>query len=297
MGGGRYGLALTAGMLATVNPCGLPMLPAYLSYFISGENDERPMLGAVIRSILVAVSVSAGFMTVFGISGAIVSWLTRSVYDVTPWISVVVGVVVVCLGVTLLTGREITVGLLKLDKGGRSRRPASMFLFGISYAVASVSCTLPVFLAQVSSTLGESLGRGVLVFLTYGAGMALVLTALSVSLAMARTELVAVLRRSLRVINRLAGAFLVVAGSYVAYYGYYEIRADSGQDVAVDRVTAWSADLATVVQDLGAVRIAMVLMLVILLAVLISYLRSSSGDTAPPEPDPESERSSSNSSP
>ncbi|MEJ7585010.1 MAG: cytochrome c biogenesis CcdA family protein [Acidimicrobiales bacterium] len=251
MGDGRFGLALMAGMVATVNPCGLPMLPAYLSYFISGDDENRSMLGAVGRSIAVAGVVSAGFMTMFGVTGAVVSWFTRGVYEITPWISVAVGVVLVGVGAALLAGREIRVGLPRLDRGGRDRGLGSMFIFGLSYAIASVSCTLPVFLAQVSSTLGESIGRGTLVFLTYGLGMTLVLTALSVSLAMARTELLAVLRRSLRVVNRVAGGLMVVAGAYVAYYGLYEIRAGAEADPAIDRVTGWSSELATAVQDLG----------------------------------------------
>jgi len=296
MGDGRFGLALTAGMLATVNPCGLPMLPAYLSYFISGNENERSMLGAVRRSIVVSLAVSSGFMVLFGLAGAVVSWFTRGVYEVTPWISVVVGVMLVGLGAALLAGREIRFGLPRLDRGGRSRGIGSMFLFGVSYAVASVSCTLPIFLAQVSSTLGESIGRGVLVFATYAGGMTLVLTALSVSLAMARTELVSALRRSLTVINRVAGAFLVVAGAYVAYYGLYETRSDSDADIAVDRVTGWSADLAGLVQDLGASRIAMILLLLISVAVLVSYLRSSP-DAAAGAVEPKPERTSSRSSP
>ena len=33
-----FALALTAGMVATVNPCGFAMLPAYLAYFVGAED-------------------------------------------------------------------------------------------------------------------------------------------------------------------------------------------------------------------------------------------------------------------
>ena len=34
-------LAFTTGMVATVNPCGFVMLPAYLSFFLGVEQDRR----------------------------------------------------------------------------------------------------------------------------------------------------------------------------------------------------------------------------------------------------------------
>ena len=275
MDGGRYGLALTAGMLATINPCGLPMLPAYLSFFLSGDEGERRSdTAAVLRALGVAGAVSLGFMAVFGATGALVSWVTRDVYKVTPWITLVVAVLLVGVGALCLAGKQVTVALPKLDRGGRTRGLGSMFVFGVSYAIASVSCTLPVFLAQVSNTFGDSPVRGLLTFVVYGLGMALVLMALTVSLALARTELVNALRRSLGVINRVAGAFLVVAGLYIGWYGIYEIRERSDSDPAVDRVTGWSSDLANRVQSIGALPLAGILVLLIGAAAAVAYVRS-----------------------
>ena len=39
---GLFAYAFTTGMLATVNPCGFAMLPAYLSYFLGIETRRRP---------------------------------------------------------------------------------------------------------------------------------------------------------------------------------------------------------------------------------------------------------------
>jgi len=272
--GGRYGLALTAGMLATVNPCGLPMLPAYLSFFISdGSDDERSPFAAVVRAVVVALFVALGFLAVFALAGGLVSWVTHDVYEVTPWVTVGVGAVLVGLGIAMLLGRQIKVPLPRLDRGGRTRGLGSMFVFGVSYAIASISCTLPVFLAQVSSTLGSDLARGILVFGAFAVGMALVLVALSVSLALARTEVVHALRRSLPMIGRVAGAFLVLAGGYLAWFGVYEIRDSVESDPAIDRVTGWSGDLAQAL-DGRAYTIAAVLAVAILVALVVAYVRS-----------------------
>ncbi len=173
----------------------------------------------------------------------------------------------------MLLGRQIKVPLPRLDRGGRTRGLGSMFVFGVSYTIASISCTLPVFLAQVSSTLGSDLRRGLLVFGAFAAGMALVLVALSVSLALARTEVVHALRRSLPVIGRVAGAFLVLAGAYLAWFGVYEIRDSVESDPAIDRVTGWSGDLAEIL-DGRAYAIAGVLAIAIVAILAVAYVRS-----------------------
>ncbi len=38
-------LALTAGMLGAVNPCGFAVLPAYLSILVAGDGPDAPSRG------------------------------------------------------------------------------------------------------------------------------------------------------------------------------------------------------------------------------------------------------------
>ena len=55
-------------------------------------------------------------------------------------------------------GRQLTLKIPKLDRGGTDGTLPSMFLFGVSYAVASLSCTIGPFLAVTTSTFrSESL--------------------------------------------------------------------------------------------------------------------------------------------
>ena len=62
-------LAFASGMLATVNPCGFAMLPAYLGYFLGLEGGDRDVRASVSRSLGVGLSVSAGFLLVFSVVG------------------------------------------------------------------------------------------------------------------------------------------------------------------------------------------------------------------------------------
>jgi hypothetical protein len=115
-------------------------------------------------------------------------------------------------------------------------------------------------LLATTFTEGNALS-GFLAFLTYGLGMGLVLTALTVALSLARRSLVVSMRRVLPYVTRVAGALMVVAGAYVAYFGTVEIRLGTGATGGsiTSRVWDWSARISSWVQDTGATRIAAVL--------------------------------------
>jgi cytochrome c-type biogenesis protein len=237
-------LAFTTGMVATVNPCGFAMLPAYLSFFIGIEdrNEDDPR-ASVWRALVVGLAVTIGFAATFAVVGLVVSRVTRSVYDVAPWISLVIGAALVVFGIALLAGFEFNVRTPRLDRGGKTRGLLSMGLFGVSYAVASLGCELPIFLAAISGVFGRGLTSGIAYFIAFALGFGVILVSLTVALAMARQSLVHGLRRVLPFVSRIAGGLLVVTGAYVAWYGSVEIR-NNADDATVTKVTDWSARLA-----------------------------------------------------
>lgn len=281
MGDAHIAVAFTAGMLATVNPCALPMLPAYLGWFITGDDPERPVSAAVARAVAVAVCVALGFVAVFGALGALATAASAQVEEVTPWITPVVGVAVVGLGVAMLAGRKISVPLPRLERGGRGRGTAAMIAYGASYAVVSVSCTLGIFLLHVSTTFGQSWATGLVQLASFAAGFALVLVALSVSVALARGSFAGYLRRLSAHVERVAGALLVVTGAYLVWYGIHEIRLadNSASDPVIDRVTGWSADISSAVQSFGGVEVGLVLALFVAVVALVVVVRTGGGGT------------------
>jgi cytochrome c biogenesis protein CcdA len=291
-------LAFSAGMLAAVNPCGFAMLPAYLGYFLGLEGERPPSPErAVARALGVGLIMTAGFVAVFGVVGLVVTQVSASVLDHAKWATIVIGVALVVLGVALLSGRELTVRLPHLDRGGSRRELGSMLLFGISYAVASLGCTLPTFLSATSSAFRRSgLASGVIAFVSYGLGMGLIVTALTLAVALARGSVVRAFRRMVRYVNRISGALLVVAGLYVAYYGWYEVRlarGGSGRDVIVDHALEVQQAMSSWIDRTGTTRLGLLCGLVLAGAGLAAWLRlrspralGTASGPAPSEPVP-----------
>ena len=268
-------LAFGAGIVATVNPCGFAMLPAYLAFFLGAEGAERDTPTTVQRSLRVGLSVSAGFLVVFSAVGLAIYHLSASVDRWTPWATIVIGAVLVVLGIAILRGYEPVVRLPKLQRGGRERTDQSMFLFGISYAVASISCSLPAFTSAVVGTFRrENLASSLAVFVAYAAGMTLVLLALTVSLGMAKQGLLRGLRKALPYVTRASGVLLLVAGAYLVHYGWYERRVRDGDlrgSRAVEIVTGWSDDIGRWVSDVGPTRLGLLLALSLLAVVTATF--------------------------
>jgi cytochrome c biogenesis protein CcdA len=216
-------LAFGAGLLATVNPCGFALLPSFLSFYL-GADEQTPTAGVLSRArqgFAVGLVLSGSFAAVFVVTGLVVTAGLRSVLHALPWIAFAIGLALIVLGLVMLAGRRVSLlAAVRLQPGtaGRSgyQRVAA---FGVAYALASLSCTLAVFLVVVSQALTVSgVPQTLAVFGAYAAGSASVLLALSVSAALAKGALARGVRRLAPVVNRLAGALLLVSGVYLVIY-------------------------------------------------------------------------------
>ncbi len=227
---GLLALALGAGMLAAVNPCGFALLPAYLSLLILGD-QSLSRSRTVWRALRLSLAMSLGFAAVFAVFGLLIAPAAAGVQRYLPWFTIVFGLSLVLLGGALLAGWSVRLPLRSRRRTGRplSSSFGSMVGFGASYAVASLGCTIAPFLVVVVSGFRqESWAVGTALFVTYAAGMGLVVGTVAVAVALAQDSVVRSLRRTGAWAPRLSGLLLLLAGAYVAYYGWWELRVADG---------------------------------------------------------------------
>jgi cytochrome c biogenesis protein CcdA len=243
-------LALAAGMVAAANPCGFALLPAYLSLLVVGD-DAPSRSAAVARALVLTAAMTAGFAGLFGVFGLVVAPVAGSLQRHLPWFGVTVGLLLVGVGGWLLAGRQLPALGLRLRRGPAvTRSVPSMVLFGAAYALTSLGCTIGPFLAVVVSTVrAGSVLDGAGLFLAYAAGMGLMVGTAGLAVALARTSLLGRLRRAAPAVSRAGGVVLILAGGFVAYHGWYEVRllrGTAGRDPIVDTggaVQRWAASL------------------------------------------------------
>jgi cytochrome c-type biogenesis protein len=272
-----YALAVSAGMLAAVNPCGFALLPAYLSVLVVGDDGDG-RAAQIRRAVALTAAMTLGFAAVFGVFGLLTAPVADAVARKLPWVSIALGVILILLGMLLLAGREPPSVLPKLGRGPvLTRRVGSMALFGAAYAIASLGCTIGPFLAVVVAGFRVgSIVDGMGLFLAYALGMGLVVGAVALAVALARVSFVRGLRRAAPVVNRIAGGLMVVAGLYVAWYGWYEVRVLRGgdpDDAVVDAAAHVQSALSNTVDGAGPVTVAVVALVLLAAAILVGRRR------------------------
>lgn len=213
-------LALVAGALASVNPCGFPLLPAFLSFYVGAEEEALPRAPArVAQGLLVGLLVAAGFLGVFAVIGVPIAYGVTQLTSGIPWAGLAIGVLMIAAAIAGLTGTAIYFRPRRPLHVERRRHPTTMVWFGAAYAICSLGCTLPIFVALVGASLATaSVLEGTIVFGAYALGMATMLMALSLGAALARDGLARRLKRLLPYMQRIASGLLLVAGAYLTYY-------------------------------------------------------------------------------
>jgi len=174
----------------------------------------------------------------------------------------------------MLFGLKVSAITPKLAAGGKDRTVVSMFLYGVSYAIASLGCTIGLFLPALASAERNGYVSAVLATVLYGIGMGVTLTALTVALAMARTGLLRFLRRAMQHLDLVAGALMVLTGLYLIWYWGSTIGDPVGdKGAAVEQVESWQSRLQNWLNDLGALPIALLFGGITLAAVAVAFVR------------------------
>src|SRR5690349_19884130 len=145
------GYAFVAGMVASVNPCGFVLLPAYLGYYLGDGHDARR---PTRRALVVSGTMTASFALLFGLAGIVAALAASALTSSRPWIGTVIGVGLIVLAGYLASGRELTAPLgpsmaHHLRTATLMRSLGGYAAYGVAYGLASLGCTLPVLLAVV----------------------------------------------------------------------------------------------------------------------------------------------------
>ena len=221
------GYAFAAGMVASANPCGLLMLPSYVfAQLKPGEQETDSLKHRLWKGLKLTFSVTAGFLVVFSVVGLLVSLGSQWIIGTFSAVGIVIGVLMTALGIWILVSNR-TFGISALEKLNKQQTSGALggFLFGMAYALGSLSCTLPIFLVVVATSLTRQGVAGATgQFIAYAAGMGLIIFVVTLGAALFRRLLAKWLRAITPFIHKLSAFFLIGAGLYLLYYWLVEAR-------------------------------------------------------------------------
>ena len=264
----RLWLSFGSGLLAAVNPCGFVLLPTYLMYFLGVSGRPGTQRATVRRALLVSAALSAGFMTIFVIVGGISRLFTDWLNQNAKYVALLIGIALVLLGIAMLFGYRLPFSTPKLDTGKRDQTVVSMFVFGLAYAIASISCSLGLFSATVLGTIDtDGFFQGIIAVILYGAAMSLLITTLTVTLALAQGGLLKSLRTGMKYVEIASAIVMILSGLYLTWYWFNDIR-DNYDDNLTGRVLSWQERVAQFLDDN---RLVLAIIFTIVVGIALSY--------------------------
>lgn len=211
--------AFLAGIFAFFNPCGMVVLISYISHYFKGA-AEKGFARSALHGFAAGGLATLGFVTLFTAIGFAIVVIGNSVRAAIPWITIVLGIGLVLLGVMILAKKNM--GFLQIHtKKARSKGFLSFYEYGLLYALASLGCVLPIFLTVVvGSITSASIVDGLFVFLSYSLGMGTVMIFATVALALSKKTLVDRIKNFLPTMMRLNALILIAVGVYLIYFQF-----------------------------------------------------------------------------
>jgi cytochrome c biogenesis protein CcdA len=213
--------AFTAGMLASVNPCGFAMLPTFITYYLSGDDTSRDidLNSRLLRALWLGFLTTVGFVVVFVIAGSVLSAGGRVLIEITPWFGVGVGLILVLLGIWYLIGNGLPLSISVPNWDFKTKGAKGMFLYGVAYALVSLSCTLPIFLSVFAGSLAsKDITTSITSFFAYSFGMGTVITTLALATALFQNTVTIYLRKTMKYVKMISASTLIITGIYLIYY-------------------------------------------------------------------------------
>lgn len=244
MGPVLYSFAL--GLVAAFNPCGFPLLPAYL--MVVGGPSRRPSPVRVLWALGSGATMTVGFVVVFGVVGTLAKLGFDGVVEWVPWLMLPVGAGCVVVGAAGAAGRPLPLHLPHATQPNSRHHLIKLGAFGISYAVASLTCALPLFLIGVADSFTQGgVEQGLICGLSYAAGMGLVVTAVALATTGVRQVRLARIRVLQPVLQRAASTVLALVGAYLLLYWVADLAAPFTTPAPVRLVEWLQAHLAALV--------------------------------------------------
>lgn len=282
-------LAFVSGMVAAFNPCGFSLLPAYIGAFVAGDEVAERTDQRLRRAIAVSGTVSVGFVIVFATVGLVIDSIASETRRQLPWVTIVIGGLLIAAGIATIGGWKPRLAIRIPQWSTGSNNTKVMVAYGVTYAVASLSCTIGPFLAVTGTALDGSLLEGLTSYVAYGLGMGVIILILSVASALAHTTVANHMRRLSRIAPRIGGALMALAGGYAIWYGRWELAVydgDLGTDPVIDIMESVRLWFVHTIERVGAQRLALLVLLAVAAVVALTRvtrngLEGTRGDSKP----------------
>jgi len=205
--------AFTAGTFALFSPCSFPLLPGYISYYIGAKTSfGKAITGGVLCAL--------GFLAVFSIIGIFTSLIGDFLSGYIPFLELIIGLIIISMGFLNVFDINFPISFSFLKISGK-KSFLGLFLYGLLYGFAALSCSAPVFFAVIFYALGSGgFYNCLIIFVFYALGMGIPLILVTVLVAKAKDLILKRMVQGTRTLKKISGITLIIVGTYLAIISF-----------------------------------------------------------------------------
>lgn len=209
--------AFLAGLQAFFAPCSIALIPAYVGYYVSENNEAGSKTKSLLFGLKAGTLASLGILSIYIIFGLILAFLGKLIAPFIPWFELATGGFLLFLGVAVLLGYEFALRppVVIQTAGNGAKR---YYFFGVAYALGAVGCTLPIFLLVILQSLAQKgLLGGLVNFIVYALAMISLMIVFSLIAAVSKTAISQFMNKYILAIQKSAAVLILLAGVYMLY--------------------------------------------------------------------------------
>lgn len=119
-------------------------------------------------------------------------------------------------------GEDVTTDNHQDKAASESPQIIQLFFYGVTYALASIGCNLPILLAMSFSAIESgAFAKAILIFAIYSLAMGLPMIIITILVGLSKDALINKLQASTRFVKILSGTLLILAGGFLIGYFFW----------------------------------------------------------------------------
>ncbi len=166
-----FGISFLGGLIASVSPCSLSMLPLIVGY-VGGYSDEKPT--KILVQMLFFV---LGASIVFSIIGIICA-LTGKIFVGNPYFSLIVASIILIMGLNIVGVLEFQMPVLikEIPQNNFNNDFLYPLLLGAVFAIIGTPCSTPILASIMAfASMSANIVQSVLMLFLFSLGQGLIL--------------------------------------------------------------------------------------------------------------------------
>lgn len=208
-----FGLSFLGGLVASVSPCSLAMLPIIIGY-VGGYNNEKPA-----KTLLQMFMFVMGTAIVFSVIGIICA-VTGKVFAAFAggYFGIILAAIVLVMGLKLvgILDFELPVLIKEMPKSEGHNIYLYPVLLGMVFALAGTPCSTPILAAIMAfASLSANLVQAIIMLFLFALGQGLIL--ILAGFLTSRLKSWKNFYKISDVLLRLSGVLLILASLYIFY--------------------------------------------------------------------------------